>query len=403
MSSQFESIHQDESLLFSTDEMAFMQQHEHADIPALMLKGSWTVREKELLQQVASRQKIKHKVPEFYIEPGIFYPPAISLEQSSSSKTAQFKSDHYSGNLFLDLTAGMGIDALFFSKKFRQGILVEKNETMAGITAHNLSLLTGNENIRMVKGANAAAFLAEFKGKADLIYLDPSRRTTAGKKVFHLQDCDPDILSLLPQLLKAGKTILIKTSPLLDISLAVAGLQHVKSVYILAKGNECKELLFELTPGFKGDYQVHAVNIDKGYKVSFFSKEEKDFQAEYALPARFLYEPDVSILKAGAFNLIQQRYAVKKLQQHSHLYTSDELVPAFPGRQFKVRSVLKPSTKDLHSAIPGKKANLTVRNYPATVAQLRKKWDLAEGGEDYLFATTLLNGEKRVILCQTLR
>lgn len=384
----------------------FFLKYQHEDIAALSLQLKPNTQQKALFQQIAHRQKIAHKLPSFYKEKQVYYPPQLSLEQCSSEKTASFKSTLFTGNTFIDLTAGMGVDSLYFSKHFQKGIIIEANESLAEITSHNLALLSDRQSLYIAKGIRAADFLDLYTEKADLIYIDPSRRNEHGNKVFRLQDCEPDVISLLPAMFRISNNLLIKTSPLLDISLACKSLKHVKDVYVVSLNNECKELLFVLQNQYEGDFQVHAVMLDTDKKFSFYAADEKKQTSTFSLPLNYLYEPDVSILKAGGFHAIQYQYPVYKLHVHSHLYTSQNLVSDFPGRVFKINAIVKPSKKELakkwfdNQAKPGiKKAHITIRNFPASVAELRKKWDIAEGGSDYLFVTTLSNGDKAVLIC----
>lgn len=385
--------------LMNEKELDFFHQHIHADIHDLLLKLKTTARQKEILQQIARRQNIKNKLPFFYRNMQIYYPQKVSLEQCSSEKTAIFKSTLFSGNTFIDLTAGMGIDSYYISGNFRNGILIEPNETLAHITSHNMAVSDKRGKISIVKGENAASFLKKYTEKTDLIYMDPSRRNEGGGKVFRLEDCEPDVVNLLPDLLRVSDRILIKTSPLLDIALACKSLQYVRNVYVLSLNNECRELLFDIENNYTGECNIHAVNLDNGSHFTFNATEEKRHGVEYTMPLKYLYEPGVSLLKAGAFNSIARKYAVSKLHTHSHLYTSAALVRDFPGRIFEIKTVMKAVKNDIQKSIQDKKANITIRNFPGSVAELRKKWQLAEGGEDYIFATTLCTNEKSVLLC----
>lgn len=299
----------------------------------------------------------------------------------------------------LDLSAGMGVDALYFSSHFQQTLLVEPNVSLADITAHNLKLLAPEAAIFIEKGKTAAAFLESFSTRVDLIYVDPSRRDDTGKKVFKLQDCEPNVIALMPRLMDLSNTILIKTSPLLDITSVCESVRFVKNVYVLSINNECKELLFHIEKGHLSNYQIHAVDVSRNLHFSFFAEEEKSYRAQECAPLQYLYEPDASLLKAGAFNMIQKNYPLYKIHQHSHLYTSSEWIPNFQGRIFIIDAMVKPDRKKIHEALAGHQANLSIRNFPGSVAQLRKKWQLKEGGIRYLFATTLQNEGKAVIIC----
>lgn len=383
------------------EELIFFQKHQHENISELSLKLPWNSRQKELLQQIVRRQRIQDKLPTFYQNFQIYYPETISLEQCSSEKTAKFRSDHFSGKTLLDLSAGMGVDAFFFSRHFNKSILVEPSMPLASITAHNLNVLLPKAEILMEQGRSAAEFLENYSEKVDLVYLDPSRRNQTGGKIFQLQDCEPNVVQILPRIFEITNRVLIKTSPLLDIKLACKSLLHVKNIFILSIKNECKELLFELEKNYTEESQIHAINLDKNFHFSFWEKDEKQCNAQIGMPLNYLYEPDVSILKAGAFNLVNERYHLQKLHAHSHVYTSAILQEDFPGRIFKIAATLKASKNEIKEYLGAQqKANLTVRNFPASVAELRKKWHLKEGGEDYLFATTLCDDRRAVIACK---
>jgi hypothetical protein len=398
MSTETVYVHPD--LLMNEGELAFFRQYQHHNVSTLSLQIRPDASQKKVLQQISSRQKIQQKLPSFYQNEAIHYPPQLSLEQCSSEATASFKSSLFSGETMIDLTAGMGVDAYYFSLNFGQVIMVEADEMLADTTSHNLALLSAQSNIVIAKGLNAALFLQSYSGRADLIYIDPARRNEKGGKVFRLQDCEPDLLELLPRMFTISDHILIKTSPLLDISLACKSLQHVKNVYVTEYNRECKELLFELQRDHTDDYCIHAVNLDKKTNFSFYAQQEKQLKITCHVPEKFLYEPYACLLKGGGFNSISDQLQVKKLNPHTHLYTSAEIVHDFPGRIFEIVQIVKPSKEAISGAVSDKRAHLTVRNFPATVAELRKKWGITEGGDQYLFATTLCNDEKMILICK---
>lgn len=381
-------------------EQSFFKQYEHESITTLILKQKFTPREKEILQQIAFRQRIRNKLPTFYNHTAIHYPSQLSLEQSSSEKTAQFKASLVNGNTFIDLTAGMGVDSYYFSKKFNQGILVEQNIELANNTCYNLIELLKCKNLQLEIGKQAKTVLKDLNEVVDLIYIDPARRNNSGGKVFKLNECEPDILELLPDLKSKSKKILIKTSPLLDITQSCNELKNVKNVYAVVSEYECKELLFEIEPTEQEPYQLIAVNLDENYTLAFSSQQESESEVVYSMPLKYLYEPDAGILKLGLFKSVAKKFGLNKLQQHSHLYTSLELIENFPGRIFKIQQTIKVDKKELAYYVPTLKANLTIRNFPQSVAELRKKLQLKEGGEVYIFATTLLDEKKVLILCE---
>jgi 16S rRNA G966 N2-methylase RsmD len=384
-------------------EHSFFKQYEHESITTLILKQKFTSREKEILQQIAFRQRIRIKLPTLYNHIAIHYPSQLSIEQCSSEKTAHYKASLVNGNTFIDLTAGMGIDSYFFSKKFNQGILVEQNIELAKSTYYNLVQILKCNNLQLEIGKQAKTILNNLDEVVDLIYIDPARRNNIGGKVFKLNECEPDLLELLPVLKSKSKKILIKTSPLLDITQSCNELNNVKNVYAVVSENECKELLFEIDPAEQKPYQLIAVNLDENYTIAFSSQQESETEVVYSMPLKYLYEPDASILKLGLFKSVAKKFGLNKIQQHSHIYTSEELIENFQGRIFKIQQTIKVDKKELAHYLPTLKANLTIRNFPQSVAELRKKLQLKEGGEVYIFATTLQDEKKALILCEKIK
>lgn len=383
-------------------QQAFIQSHEKEDVLELALryKGEDI---SFLLAQIAGRQAAEKKIPTWYRNRDLLYPQQLSLEQASSELTARYKASLVDGgDLFVDLTGGMGIDFSFLAPHFRRAHYVEKDEQLCHLARHNFAVL-GMQQVE-VHQLEGEAFLQQLS-IADLIYLDPARRDAGGRKVFRIEECSPDLSLLAGELLEKAERVMIKYSPMLDISLAVKTLRHVKELHVVSVENECKELLFLL-----GKETVeplyHAVNIHRGgeRELFTFTPGEEQQEALYSkVPGRYLYEPNASILKAGGFNVTAHRYNLQKLHKHSHLYTGDRLVDDFPGRIFQVEEWFGANRKEIRrfaAAVP--KTNITVRNYPHSVAEIRKRWGLTEGGDNYLFATTLNDGQKVWISCSKL-
>lgn len=366
------------------------------DVHKLILKGK-----KELALQWEARKKAAEKLPEYYTQKEIFYPPLLSVEQCSSEKTALYKSSLFSGNLFIDLTAGMGVDSYYFSKKYTGGILVEQNENLARITSHNLSVLEAN-HLQLASGIKAEDFLKEYSGKSDLLYIDPARRDQQGGKVVKLTDCVPNVLDLLPRMLEISDTVLIKTSPLLDITLACSDLKNVANIHVVAVDNECKELLFHIKKGYTSSPEIHCINILKsGLETFRFTvEEEKTNEVQIGNTGKYLYEPNAAVMKAGAFKTIAKNYHLVKLHPNTHLYTSDKMIDNFPGRKFELIQEVKPDKNTLEKLLPEGKANITLRNYPGTVDELRKKLKIKDGGEYYVFGATIADNSKRLFVCK---
>jgi 16S rRNA G966 N2-methylase RsmD len=284
---------------------SFIQDHLNDDPVSLLLKSDRFpgIPLKEAVIQIKARQNLKQKLPEWVADKNIIFPPALSQEQSSSQKAAEYKASLISGKQLLDLTGGAGVDTYYLSKSFTEVTYVEPNQDLFEISRHNLTYL-GASNINFFKG-KAEEFLLTFAGKADWIYVDPDRRSGQQKKLFLLSDCEPDVIKLLPQLLEAGRKILIKTSPLLDISQAIDGLKYVKNVHVVAVNNEVKEVLYLLDEEKPTEITITTSNLldqNNSQLFTFFNSQEQMAEVNFTLPLNYLYEPNAAILKAGAFN-----------------------------------------------------------------------------------------------------
>ncbi|HVD97933.1 MAG TPA: class I SAM-dependent methyltransferase [Cytophagaceae bacterium] len=348
-----------------------------------------------LVTQIEGKNKAKKKLPTWYQSETIVYPVKLSMEQCSSETTAAYKANLINGDTLIDLTGGFGVDCTAFAGKMKKVIYIEQNKELAEIAAYNFKIL-GKNNIE-VFNALTENFLQTFTGHADFIFLDPARRKE-GNKVFRLSDCEPNIIALKEQLFKISTHVLLKTSPLLDIESALKDLRQVKEVHVVAVDNECKELLF-LLDHKASETEIVAVNIhkDRTDEFRFSRKEEQVATVSFHMPMQYLYEPNAAILKAGAFKSVAAKTGLFKLNASSHLYTSEELFENFPGRTFRILKTLKYSKPDLMEALPDGKANITVRNFPDSVEQIRKKTGIKDGGDLYLFATKDLH-DKLVIL-----
>lgn len=380
----------------------FILENENADLRELALKANLypQLPIPLIISQISARKKAKVKLPAFYAQKNIIYPPQISLEQCSSEQTATFKSSFLVGETLIDLTGGFGIDTYFFSKKFNKVIYVERNEVLATIAKHNFEVLAA-ENIEVIC-SEATDFLKNFTGKACCIYLDPARRDTANRKVVLLQDCEPNILEILPSLFRISGKVVLKTSTMLDIDLAVKELACVSKILILAVENECKEVIYFLSPEKENLVKIETINIDKAVvqKFNFERLTDENVNINYALPQKYLYEPNAAILKAGGFRSVAHQYRLAKLHPNSHLYTSENLVENFAGRTFEVQAVTKLDKKELQKYLFENKANIAVRNFPISVDEIRKKIGVKEGGNIFLFATTDCENKKVVLVCK---
>jgi hypothetical protein len=370
----------------------FVRSLEHEDPGTIVLKKKSIADFSPVFiaEQVAGRRKAREKLPQFYKTPGVVFPPPVNLEQCSSQATAQFKAEFIQRmgitmpDRFVDLTGGFGVDSFYLGKVFKHGDMVEPNQALLEIAQHNHSLLDATS--LSYHNTTAEEFL-KGEDQFNLVYIDPSRRAAGNQKVYSLKESEPDIVALQSQIFKKTQHLLIKTAPLLDIQVGLNELKNVKRVVVLSVENECKELLFFCEKDFVDEPTVEAVNIVSPQRTDtfeFMPSQERSTISAWSDPLIYLYEPNASILKAGAFRLIGTRYTLYKLQVNTHLYTSDRLIDDFPGRVFKVISLVKPDPKSLKEFLPEGKANVMTRNYPMSVAELKKKTKLDDGGARYL-------------------
>lgn len=390
----------------SPETLAFIDSHRGDDVRTLALQAKKypAVDMAEAVVQIAGYQIAEKKVPLWAQTAGIRYPQHLSMEQCSSEVTARYKASLVSGDTLTDLTAGWGVDCSFLARNFRCADYVERQETLCRIAAHNFPLL-GLPHVR-IHCADAVEYLQSME-PVDCLFLDPARRDSHGGKTVAIAECEPDVCRLEPLLVEKGKTVMIKLSPMLDMASALRDLQYVRRIHVVSVNNECKELIILLRKApdeeeaaagevFISCEQVVNNSVHQHFQFTF--SEEKSAGCPLAESVgNYLYEPGAALLKAGPYRLLATRYGVEKLHPNSHLYTSSGLVD-FPGRRFRVTAVSGFGKKDLKVLLEGvEKANLTVRNFPSSVAELRKKLKLKEGGDTYLFATTLASGEKVLI------
>lgn len=400
-------------MTLTEETLRFIREHRKDDVRNLALQARKypTVDMPAAITQIAGRQAAEKKVPTWAGREDILYPAHLSMEQCSSEATARYKAEvvlkstDSDYETFTDLTGGFGIDCAFLSACFKRATYVERQEILCEIAAHNFPLL-GLEHIAVCH-EDSIRYLQTML-PVDWIFMDPARRDGHGGKTVAVSDCEPDVSSLEEALLEKARHVLVKLSPMLDLTLALHDLKHVQAAHIISVNNECKELLLvlERTTDLSADeIPIHCVNLTASQTSSiirFTRQQEKEYPCPYTSTLRtYLYEPNASILKAGAFRSISHIYKVEKLHPNSHLYTSNEYIPDFPGRKFRITGSGGLNKKELQ-ALAGteKKANLTIRNFPASVAELRKRLKLAEGGDTYLFATTLADERKLLIACK---
>jgi 16S rRNA G966 N2-methylase RsmD len=379
----------------------FIFAHENEDERKLVLN------QKEILelpsawiaQQIAGRRRAKFKLPGWYKNKGIIYPPTINLEQTSSEATAKHKTALIKrGKIGVDLTGGFGIDTFYLSTLFQRFVFVEPDKDLLDLAKHNHALLGAN-NIEYVNNS-AEEFIVEAK-RFDFIYFDPSRRSHQ-QKVFKLADCAPNLIDLLPSFFEKSDALLIKTSPLLDLQQGLRELKNVAEIQVVAVENECKELLFLLQKETTTSPVINAVDLNSQggvkQKFSFYIEEEKNAEVKFSGPLAWLYEPNAAILKAGAFKTIASRYPIFKLHPNAHLYTGTEMLETFPGRNFRILQHVK-LDKKLKDLFPNGQANILARNFPLSVEGIKKKTGLKEGGELYLICTQS-ESQKHVLIAE---
>lgn len=391
-----------EILMLDNLTIEFIKKHRNEDVRKLALQAARypSVDMSAALCQIEGWQLAQQKLPSWHNTEGLLYPPKISMEQCSSEATSGYKASLMQGTYFADLTGGFGIDCSYISPRFRHAAYIERNTTLCNIARHNFSLL-GLDNIEIIN-SNCEEAISTLN-KCDWIFIDPARRDTKGNKVAALDDCEPDITRMEEMILSKCNSAMIKCSPMLDITAACRQLKHVKEIHVVAVNNECKELLFILNNiDDNSEPIIHCINITKEGRQTFTSKLQQRNTVKYAQEIeKFLYEPNAAIQKAGCPSALSMQFNIKKLHPNSNLYTATEVVKDFPGRTFIIEKVSTFSKGDIKDFLKGmEKANITVRNFPDTVQTLRKRFKLTEGGDNYIFATTLADNRKVLIKCR---
>lgn len=381
----------------------FILQHRTEDVRKLALKKMPVGLDATFcLQQIEGWQLARKKIPDWAEKDGLFFPPRLSMEQCSSQQTALYKR-RVVGRLLegqydsmMDLTGGFGIDFSYIAPLFCEAVYIEQQEQLCQIARHNFTRL-GLTHARILNARSEEAL--KDIGNTSLIYADPARRDSAGRKVVLLQDCQPDVVALQGELMAHARVVMLKLSPMLDIQQALRQLRYVREVHVVSVDGECKELLLVM---YRQDVPLRYFCINITDPV-----QETVVEAGTASPvicrqeADYLYEPNASILKAGVQDALCNIYKVEKLHPFSHLFTSDRLIPDFPGRSFRILGrcdFSKRGLRDLLSDV--RQANITVRNFPATVQELRKKLKLSDGGGVYLFATTMQDESHTLLKCE---
>lgn len=383
----------------------FIESHLKDDVRQLALqKFPDDVDKMLVLNQIEARQLLSKKVPSWASNPDLLFPRHLSIEQCSSELTAKYKASIIEGgDVFVDLTGGLGIDSFFLSEKFKTSYYVENQKELCDLAEHNFTVL--GRKITVVN-EDSESFLSKNQN-FDLIFIDPARRDVYNRKMVSLHDCSPDVIDLQNILLKNAKNVLIKASPMLDISLITNELKNISEIHIVSVKNECKEILIKIEPGFDDEIKYFCVNfvgndLKSAQLFEFSEHSESSANSDYAPKIkRYLYEPNASLMKSGVFKLISQRFAIEKLHVNSHLYTSDNLISDFPGRVFELVGFApfnKKIKKELLNDIT--EASVAIRNFPLSANELRKSLNLKESDKNYVFGTTLIGEKKVVILCK---
>lgn len=377
----------------------FISDNLNTEIIRLILKGSpfEKISVQEIANQIIAKEKSRKKLPTWFATDNIYYPTKVSIEQTSSEIAAKNKLDLITGASIIDITGGFGIDAYYFSKQFKKVIHCEINKELSTIVKHNITLLK-IKNIEIFTG-DGLQFLKKTQKKFDCIFIDPSRRNNIKGKVFLLKDCLPYIPPKIDFLFSKANQILIKTSPILDITNTINDLKFVKKIQVIAINNEVKELLFLLENNYTKEIIIEAVNYQKDEIQKLNFEYPSNTLSTYNQPLKYLYEPNAAILKSGGFHEVSQQLNISKLHQHSHLYTSNELID-FPGRSFIIENNIIYDKKKIKKLVGNENANITIRNFPKSVAQIRKETKIKEGGNLFIFFTTNLENKQIVIFCK---
>ena len=349
------------------------------------------------IQQIAGWQQARQKTPSWAAVDGIVYPPHLNMEQCSSEQAARFKAQLVKGETLVDLTGGFGVDCYFMSQGFVHTDYVECDASLAALVAENF---THRADIT-IHVADSTDYLNRM-GAVDCVMLDPSRRSATGHKVAALSDCSPNVLELRDLLLRKAQRVVLKLSPMLDVCQAVRALgPSVTDVYVLAIDGECREMLM-LMGGASDVVMLHGVHLHHGVTDCFTYTQAE----EEACPLKvadavlsYLYEPNAALMKLGAFRLLTKRYDLRMLHANSHLYTADELISDFPGRVMRVRRCVGMGKREQRDLSSLGRANVCTRNFPMSSDALRRRLRLLDGGDVFVYGTTLHDGRHVVLVC----
>ncbi len=383
----------------------FIAEHAHAEPAALMLQ---THRFPEIpmafaVQQIEARKKLKIKVPSWASNPSLAFPPKVSVEQASSELTAQYKASLVQGASLADLTGGMGIDSFYFSQTVPKVFYVEQNPDLCRLAQHNFSVLGAN-TISVVH-QEATDFLQNTAERFSVCYLDPSRRDAHQNRLFLLEECEPNLVTHYALFAEKAAMVLVKVSPMVDLKEVAGKFPSLHEIHILSVGNDCKEVLLLFREAPPQALQIKCVLLQAEQPAQIMAFEPihpKLYPFTWSRPQSFIYEPDVAVMKAGgmgAFAALAAQFQLAKLHPNSHLFTSEKRLENFPGRTFRCQQSV-PFQKKKWKKLGIAQCNLTVRNFPLSVQEIRLKTKWKEGGNLYVFATTLTDDAKALLLCE---
>lgn len=404
----------------SEETLSYIRQHRLDDPRKLALQSRPDgVDIRYALEQIAGWQSARHKLPQWADTDGVVFPPHLSMEQCSSQLTAIYKRnivDRLIGKCtgkLVDLTGGFGVDFSYMAQAFKSAVYVERQQILCDAAQHNMPLL-GLDNVEIVCG-DGEDYL-QGMDHAFLIFLDPARRDANGGRTYGIADCTPDVASLQSLLRMKSDFVMVKLSPMLDWHKAVEEMDGVIEVHIVSVRNECKELLLVIDSRTEQDRQTNRNSRLSVFCINFLSEDGKasieEFHSEdglnavsatFCTPAEemYIFEPNASVMKFGRFGELCGRYDVKQIAPNSNLFVAATDIENFPGRRFVVNAVSGFSKKELHRILSGiDKSNIATRNFPISVAELRKRLKIKEGGDTYIFATTFLDGSHKLLVCK---
>lgn len=367
---------------------------------AFKIKDSADVDSKFVLRQIAGHQVMSRKMPLWAENPEVIYPDHLPLEQCSSYFTACYKRGIAERLLvnhdnMADLTGGLGVDFFVMSDLFSSAVYVERNTALCDIVRHNFGVF--NRTNAIFSNINGVDYIHDTDVHFNLLFIDPARRDSAGRKTVRIEDCEPDILAFQDVMIQKSDIVVVKLSPMADMADVIAKLHNVREVHIVATANECKELLVVLQQGYTSQPQIFAVNDNQRYTFSIADEREcaVNLYTDTCLSGKFLFEPNAAVMKSGAYKMVAKDFNVGKLSVSSHLYVSDSDVPEFPGRRFRIEN-----SGQVKNFAGFSVAGLAVRNFPEKAEVLKKRLKISDGGDIYLFATTLYNGSKVMLECK---